>query len=197
MGTASERGFHQGTRGRTDTDQAQREHLAGRHRLMAALSTRMTELAGPDGWLLVGGPSTAAHEALAALPHHAARRSRVLSDLRLRATSPEITRAASAGARDLHREEDLAAIRDTLEVAGAGGRAARGAAATLQALNEGRVTRVFLSKGFIERSPADAEQAIHAAFEGRATVESVADGGAELLDAEAGGIAVTLRYTLR
>lgn len=194
MGTAAKQRFHAGTRGRTGTDQAQRERLAGRRHLMAALAKRMVQLAEPNGWLLIGGAPVAASEAVAALPAAVSARAHLLSDLHLRATLAELKAASAGGARLLRRQHDLELVRETLEAASGGGRGASGREATMRALTDGRASRLFLTPVALEQLGSDAEPIIRAAFDEGAEIEVVTDRGAELLDTQSGGIAATLRY---
>ncbi len=181
MGGAPQRGFHAGTRGRTGTDQAQRERLAGRRHLLSALADRMLELAGEDGWLVFGGAPMRALEAQAALPARSAARSCVASGLHLNATPPEIAAAAGASAQLLRNREDLEAVTRVVDDATAGGHGVLGLATCLAALEERRVSHLYVDAEFAERSRAEAERAIEAAFDGNATIEIVSDAGAQLL----------------
>lgn len=196
MGAAARQGFHTGTRGRTGTDQAQREHLAGRERMLRALAERMIELAAPEAWLLFGGAPTAAKSAYVTLPEHAAPRAMVLRQLHLRATPHEIAQAAAAGVGLLRDTEDLAAVHRILEQLNAAGHGVIGAEETSAALAEHRLDKLIVSRSFVEQQAPAAEQLMHQAFDQRIHIETVGGPGGDLLDRNASGIAGRLRYVV-
>lgn len=197
MGGAPRSHFHTGTRGRTGTDQIQRERLAGRERLMRELASRMADLAGADGWLLFGGAPIAAKTAYAAVDERLTPRSRLARDLHLRATPQEIAYAAAKGASLLRRDEDLASVRRLVEELNAAGHGVIGHAGTSAALAEQRLHQLFVSRAFIDTQNAVAERLIRLAIEQGILVEAVAGVAADLLDRVALGVAGRTRYTAR
>ena len=105
MGTAARQGFHVGTRGSTGRDAAQRSLLAGRTRMLEQASARMLELAGSDGWIVLGGISRVAASLARVLESKASGRVLTLSGL------------------DIH--SSLAALPDTSSTEASCSRAAR------------------------------------------------------------------------
>jgi hypothetical protein len=194
MGGAPRQHFHAGTRGRTGTDQAQRERLAGRRHLMTLLVERMLDLSRPDAWLLLGGAPVAVHEALAVISPLALGRVRLMPELHLRATPAEITAVAARGAEMLHEARDLELVERTVEAAGAAGRGATGLQATSAAVGDGRASQVLLSPRFLGQFPAEAEQIIRGALDEHAAIDVVSGRAQDILDTRVGGIAAILRY---
>lgn len=197
MGAAPRQHFHTGTRGRTGTDQVQRERLAGRTRMMHGLADRMTELAGSDGWMLFGGAPTAARAAHAALSTHLASRARLMQNLHLRATMHEIAHAAAEGASRLRRDEDLATVRRVLEGLHATGHGVTDHGEVSAALAEHRLDQLLMSRSYMDQHEAEVERLTREAIQQGILVESVAGPGGEFLDQKASGIAGRLRYVPR
>ena len=195
MGNPPSPGFHSATRGRTGTDAAERELGAAREHLMHAVASRMVELAGSDGWLLLGGTPEAAHEASAALPEHVASRTLLVPELHIRSSDSEIAQGAAHGASTLRRREDLAAIQRVIEQVDACGRARIRIDQVEHALELGAVQRLFISAARAEEQPGTVETLVREALDTDADVEVVSGDGAELLNAKAEGIAALLRFT--
>ncbi|HEX6965249.1 MAG TPA: hypothetical protein VF166_05575 [Gemmatimonadaceae bacterium] len=197
MGTPPHTGFHTGTRGRTGTDAAEREHRAGREQLVRELASRIVELAGSDSWVLLGGAPEAAHEAMAVLPNDVAARALLMPELQLHATHSDIARHAAKGASTLRRREELAAVRTLVERAAGGGRAAIGITPVKHALESGGVQRLYMSSHFTEEHPLRATVLARSTFDEGGDVEVVSGEGAALLDmVDAEGVGALLRFTV-
>ncbi|MBX6330625.1 MAG: hypothetical protein IRY91_02130 [Gemmatimonadaceae bacterium] len=194
MGRPARPGYHSGTRGRTRAEARERDHRAGRARMMRTLSERMTALAGPGAWLLVGGTPTAVTEAVSALPDTVAHRTLALPTLLPRSRASTIAARAAEGAAVLREREDVAAVRGVLEHASANGRATAGLHRTRAALAAGAVSQLLVTARFLEERADDAEPLVRAAVAERAAIEVVSGEGGALLDAEAGGVAARLRF---
>jgi hypothetical protein len=164
--------------------------------MWSTLTERMIKLAGSDGWLLLGGAPIAAREARAAFPVHDTARAYLLADLHVGASLPEIGHSAAAGANFLRRQEDLTSVRSIMELAGHHGRGVIGLTPTLHALDERRVARLYVSRGFVDGHPSEAERVARGAFDQRAIVEIVSGDGGSLLDLRADGVAAVLHYTV-
>lgn len=194
MGEPPRPGFHAGTRGRTGTDAAMRERRAARAKLMREVAERVARHAGADGWILFGGTTTPAHEALAALPATLARRAMVMPELHVRSTVPEIGALAGHGAATLRRNADLESVRGALERAGARGRASVRMEPTRAALDATAVRSLFLTRRFLDDHREDGEEIVRRAIVQHASIELVSGDAAELLDTAAEGIGALLRY---
>jgi hypothetical protein len=195
MGDAPRGGFHPGVRGPTGHDAAQRSRLAGTRRFVGELADETTRLAGPDGWILVGGIPEAAAQTATALGQLAPGRVRVLESLDVHATDAEVAAAARAGASALRDDADLEQIVEIVDGSAGEGLATLGSAATGEALNERRVRELYLTRRYRDSHAAEAETAVRAALAQGAAVEEVSRGAAARLD-EHGGIGARLRYRL-
>lgn len=194
MGEPPKQGFHGGTRGRTGTDAVSRERRAARARLMRDVAERVARHAAGDGWILFGGTSGPAHEALAALPATLARRAMVMPELHVRSTVPEIGALAGHGAATLRRSADLASVRGALERAGGRGRASVRMEPTRAALDATAVRSLFLTRRFLDDHREDGEELVRRAIGQHASIELVSGDAAELLDSAGEGIGALLRY---
>ena len=198
MGDPPQGGFHAGTRGRTATDETERSHRAARCVMMRQLATRLSDFAGADGWVLVGGTREAVRELMAALPEQLVlgHRVRVLSELDGHATDARVAAAAERGATLQRRAHDLAMIEKVIDHAASGGKGIIGPEMTLRALREGAVQHLFVTERFVREHPDDSEELVRAAFDHGAQVEQASGDAAHRLDSEAGGVGARLRYVL-
>lgn len=186
--------FHPGTRGATGADEADRVLRSGHERMLAELADRLVDLAGDDGWIIVGGTPQPAKAAVRALPARVAPRAQVMPSLDIWSTRADIKRAAARGASMLRGARDREHVAELIERAAAGGLGTVGVEPTLEALRAGSVEALFLSQRFLEQQPAEAEAAIRGAFDQGAYVEDVTGTAATRLDAEAGGMGARLRF---
>jgi len=193
MGAPPRLGFHSGTRGVAGQDAAQRTLLEGRDRMLADVVDRIDELAGHDGWILLGG----IRRVVAALSEHLApiARDRVaaLDSLDVHASEATIAEAARAAASRLTEALDSKRIDLIAEHAGAHGLGTLGPAETRQALEQGSVRELYLTHRYLEDHAADAETAVRSALDQDASVEEVSGTAAERLN-EHGGMAAGLRF---
>lgn len=187
--------FHPGVRGTTGADEADRVLRRGLDQLLAQLADRLVELAGDDGWIIIGGAPQPAAAAARALPSRLAARTQVMPSLHLGSTDAEIARGASRGASMLRGARDREHVAELIERAGADGLSTIGAETTLRALHERAVEALFLSERFVETHTDEAEAVIKEAFDQRAYIEAVTGTAAKRLDADARGIAARLRFT--
>lgn len=194
MGGPPRPGFHTGTRGAAGTDAADRALLAGRERMLRELAERLVDVAGPEGWILVGGIPEVATAALGCLPHGLRGRTRQVDGLDVHATPAEIAARAGAAVSELRQEDSMAAVGEALDRYGAGGAAAIQREGVLEALRQGAVDRLYLSERFLHDDPITAEQAVRAAFDQDADVTFVDAPAAGRLDSEARGVAARLRF---
>ena len=193
MGRPPGAGFHQGTRGPTERDERQRElHSATTH-MLGDLTEKLVELAGPDGWILVGGIPGVALAALKRLRKEMEHRTAHVPSLTTSATPTEIGEAARVEASRLRNVEDERQVDAVLASSESDGRGVRGAVDAMRALENGSVHTLYFTPSFLANQAADTEAAVRIALSTRALVEQVSGSAAERLD-QAGGIAASLRY---
>ena len=193
MGSAASPGFHSGTRGSTGHEAAQAGLLESRDRMLSDAGQRAVELAGPNGWILVGGiPRVAARfeeTVAAAAPGRVLR----IDHLDVHSSEAIIADAARAGATTMRDALDAQRVTSIVDRAGAGGLGAVGPSDIQTALTLESVNELFVTRTYLDDHAADAEEAVRAAFDQDATVEEVSGRAAELLDAK-GGIGAELRF---
>ena len=189
MGATPRQGFHSGTRGRTGHDQAERERLVGHHRMVRTLVERLTEVAGPRGWILLGGAPAARHDAWLALANRGQGAARELAELHLGATPFEVAQRVADGVKRMQDDADERRVEAVLDASAAGGRGVCGISPTLSALSAGVVNEVLLSAQLVTASPMEAERVVGKALQAGVRVTCVSARAAELLDARAGGVA--------
>ena len=193
MGTPPSRGFHPGTRGSSGREAMQAALLAGRDRMIADASRRILDLAGGDGWILVGGIGRVRDRVAEHLVAAAPGRVLAIDSLDMHASNAEIADAARAGGSTLRNAHDAARIRDIAERAGARGLGTTGADDTEWALAQSCVRDLYFTRTYRECHEADADDVVRAALNQRASVEEVSGFAATLLD-EYGGLAAGLRF---
>jgi hypothetical protein len=183
-------------RGALDTEHAARRQRAEVQRLATMLAHRLGELAGHDGWILLGGTPLWARLALEALPAELAHRALVSSELDHGDADAAIIRLAKDAATTLRASHSSAMLTQLLERAGAGGRASAGVPATQRALHARAVDQLLLSQVFVAEQATLAEDMVRAALAQSADVEVLSGDAATQLDRTAGGIAARLRFVL-
>lgn len=193
MGSLSKPGFHPGTHGSTGHDSAQRGALAGRDHMIHDAVERIARFAGADAWILVAGIKTVRARLLAELSVAAPDRVLELESLDLHASGAQIAEAARAGASTLRDAFDAGRIHAIVEEAGAHGWGTVGRDATKKALGQACVRDLYLTSGYLDEHPVEAEAAVRAALDQNAGVEQAAGTAAELLDG-LGGIGAALRF---
>lgn len=194
MGDAPRHGFHSPTRGATGSDEAERQARVALHRLVGALSRRMVELAGPDGWLVVGGTPDPASAAAGEMPDSVLSRVLLQPSLHADATEAQVARAAEESARTLRRAEDRRLVDEVIERSGAAGLGVLGVEPTLRALRERSTDEVFFTRRFVARYPDEAEEVVRTALAQGTVLEEVSGTAAERLDSDFEGIAARLRF---
>lgn len=191
----SKRGtVYSGTRGNTAEDEAQRLVEVNAERLVKLAVDRVSERAGRDGLVVVGGVHETAVQLLQHLPRGLRERAVEVSGLHVEMTDAEVKKAAEDAATGISRglQEGLA---DTVvDLARSGGKGVLGDRETAKALLERRVETLVLSRTFIRDNPDRADHLLGTAFEQGAEVEEVSGVGAERLDQEGKGVGGRLRW---
>lgn len=195
MGDVPRLGFHSGVRGSPGSEAAQRALLEGTQRMLSEVSRRAADLAGADGWILIGGiPQVSAHAARTIGPL-APGRVLQLESLDVHASAAEISAAAQRGASTLRDEADRRRIAEIIRNGEPDDVGSLGPDATRHALEQLRVRELYLTPRYVEDHTAEAEDAVRAALDQGASVEQVSRAVAARLD-EYGGVAARLRFRL-
>jgi hypothetical protein len=183
-----------GARGEAGTDVARRLGDRAAERLQAEILDELEELAGHDGFVVFGGTT----EVVTSLARRASRfgdRWLPRPSMHLGMTESEVRVEVEDAASELTRRLQDGLLREVVDAARSGGRGALGVQAVTEALREGRVDRLLISRGFREREADFADRFAGSAFEHGGEVEELSGEAAEHLDAEGEGVAARLRYT--
>jgi len=175
-------------------DAAQRALDVSASRLQARIVEVVRELAGRDGFMVVGGT----REAVAAVEQQlaeAADRLVVRSTLHLGMSSSEVRDIVEEAASVLTGRQQADLLAAVIDAARSGGKGTLGGDATEDALRAARVETLLVTRGFRERHPDLADHFVGTAFEQGASVEELSGENAERLDQEAQGVAARLRFT--
>jgi hypothetical protein len=183
-------------RGALATERTSRRRLALFRRLAALLGARLAELAGQDGWVVIGGTPAWARLAGEALTPRFADRLLVVGSLDHDAAEREIARAAEEAATALRATHGRALLDRLLARALPQGRAEVGLPATQRALRAHAVDLLLLSPEFLRVNAGDAEDVVRAALAHGADVEVLSGDAAGFLDRVADGIAARLRFAI-
>ena len=195
MGRAPRQGFHAGTHGTPGRDQAQRSLLGGTTRMLGEAADRITTLAGRDSWVVLGGIPDICLQLQRRLTRIPAGRITQAAWLDVHATDAQAASAARRAAASLRDAADATRVHEIVERASSTGFGVLGPDTTRRALEEARVRALLVTARYLGEHPADAEDAVRAALEQRATVQEVSGAAGAELDAH-GGVAAQLRYRL-
>lgn len=146
------------------TEQAQELRRAAFRRMSSTLATRLMEIAGKKGWMMIGGSSEWARLAGEALPQSVCDRVEVVTTLNHDASDSEILAVVERVATELRARGDVERVRTLVEDAGALGRASAGVPATQTALHAMAVEQLVLSPRFVDAQPGLAEDMVRAAL---------------------------------
>jgi stalled ribosome rescue protein Dom34 len=115
-------------------------------------------------------------------------------DLPMGSSNAEIARAAERDAKILRDARDAAAVEQVLNLAASNGRGVTGAKQTLAVMSTGEGRQLFITPRFLAEHADEAEAAVEFALDHAADIEVLAGDAAARLDAQAGGIASSLRF---
>ena len=166
------------------------------HRMAVTLGAKLAQLAGDDGWVLIGGATTWSKHAADALPRPLEGRVLVSSTLDHDASEDEIGREARRAATELRAAHGQRLVDQLLERAGGHGRAAAGVPAVQRALRASAVDLLLVTPGLVNRHPVAAENFVRAALAQGADVEVLSERAAERLDQHAEGVGARLRFAI-
>jgi len=187
---------HPGPRGTLDTEALRKRKAANFHRLATTLASRLVELAGDDGWILIGGTREWARHAGETIPASHASRTMVSSALDHNAHEKEIAEAAKHAASELRSTHGHELVERILERACDGGRGASGVPTVQRALQSGAVDLLVLSPHFLNRTDIDVEELVRAALARGADIEVLSGSAATELDERSEGVAARLRFPI-
>ncbi len=185
-----------GMRGRTGTDAAHRLLEVGSERMLKRLSEVVAERTGPHGLLVIGGVTEAVSSAVQHLPAAMAERTIQRPSMNWDMSDAEVMASMEDAASHLNQGLQNELLSEVIDQARAGGRGALGPELVEQAVREGRVDTLLLSRDFIGGNPDYADHLVGAAFEHGGDVEELSADGASRLDLEGRGVAARLRYQL-
>ena len=156
----------------------------------------VADRAGPQGLLVVGGTAEAISGAAQHLPANMAGRTIQRPAMNFDMSDAEVRDSLEAAASDLNKkiQEDL--LSEVVDQARSGGRGALGPETVEQALSDGRVDTLLLSRDFIGANPDYVGYLVGVAFEHGGEVEELSFDGATWLDSAGRGVAARLRYQL-
>jgi len=185
---------HSGSRGETATDAAQKYLEVGTERMLKEVKGLVDDLAGSEGFVLLGGD----HEAVGALRSlmSGGLDSRILenSSLWLEMTMAEVKAATAEAASTLSKRRQTALLDQVVEQAYSRGNGSLGGQDTVQALDHGSVDILILSRSFVEANPDFADQCVAKAFQQGAEVRVFGSLPSERLDELGGGLGARLRF---
>jgi len=194
MSRPAPQGFSSGTRGRPGAEAAQRELRKATDVMLSAAVKRVEELAGEDGWVIVGGIPVVASDLHGRLSQRLAERSSVVA-IDVHMSEAGLAAAAREHASRLRAAYDLSRIERVVSATAAGGTGAVGAEDIERALINGQVHELYLTSSYVNEHSAEVVGVLQRAFDEGATIEHVSGDAADRLDA-LGGIAARLRFTI-
>ena len=178
------------------SEDVQRRRQSAFHRLMVPFGERLAELAGSDGWILIGGTPEWARLAAEHLPTVLEPRLMVSATLDHDERETNIVREAKRAATELRASHGLALIDRLVEQRGDAGRAAIGTPAVQRALRTRAVDVLLTSPEFVRVHAELAEDLVRDALTQGADIEVLSGSAAEYLDAGFGGVAARLRFAI-
>jgi len=193
LGAPPRQGFHTGTRGTAGHDAAQRTLLQGRDRMIDEAVDKAHDLAGDDGWIVIGGIKRVATRVAQLLMPLAPNRVTQVGSLDVHATEAKIAQVARSAASELRDSADDRRIAEILDLAGAQGLGAAGQVEARRALEQSSVRDLYVTQRYVQDHALEAEEAVRAALDQDASVEEVSGPAAERLN-QYGGIAAGLRF---
>jgi len=188
--------FHTGTRGGTASDDVERQQLVARNQLFREAIDRAAEVAGREGWLVLGGTGRSVAAARALIPPALETRTISLEGLDVHATVAEVAHAVADATSARMGERDRELVRGIIDAFGARGRGVAGLKATRTMLEREGVADLILSERFVELFPQIADELLYTAFRQGAVVREVLGDAAAEIDERAEGVVARLRYAM-
>lgn len=185
-----------GRRGETATDQAQRILEENAERMWKSTVEQASEIAGSEGFVVIGGTPEATGRIESLLPSRLRERTETSTHLHLDMSPNEVREAVSDVAAALNQRLQGELVDGVVDQARSGGRGVLGRDATVDALREMRVDTLLVSRSFMRDDPELADRCVGTALAQDAEVEEVSGAGADRLDAEGDGMGARLRYRI-
>ena len=194
MGDSPRLTYHSGTRGETASAAKQRASAGALRDFVTHVSHAVAEAAATAEWIVIGGTDRDVRELEKALVKCRVSQPVVRAALhRGLAVKSVLARVAAAIAaeRDVRELKDVETL---LERTGAHTTGVVGAVASMDVAERGAAGAIFMTPRFQHEHPHIAQRLIGIATAHRGRVVTVANAGAELLDAQGGGVGALLRY---
>jgi hypothetical protein len=185
---------HSGQRGQTAADRARRVLDESAERLWKEATERVVDAVGDDGFVVLGGTPEAMGRLEALMPDRLRDRLETSGTLHVEMSTGDLEEAVAESASVLNKRLQAEWVDTVLDLARSGGRGVLGTEGTVRALKEMRVDTLLLSRDFVRDNPELADHCVGTALAQDAEIEEVSGPGADVLDAEAGGVAARLRY---
>jgi len=188
-------GTQTGSRGETGSDAGQRALDVSASRLHARVVEEVQRLAGRDGFVVFGGTKdvvTGLARQSDGLEGRIAERPSMHIDM----TEAEVLAEIEAVASELSLGVQRTVLDQVLDAARSAGRGCLGVKDTQEALREGRVDLLVVTRRLRERDGDLVDHLIGAAFDHGAQVEEITSDVGARLDSEGEGVAARLRYTV-
>lgn len=183
-----------GARGETGADRGQRARDVSALRLQEEIVTKLGTLAGSSGFVVLGGTPEVV-SALASRTSDLGPRRMERPSMHIDMTLAQVKEELEDGASELTRGVQAALLGQVVDAARSGGKGTLGIQATKEALREGRVDVLLVSRGLREQEGDLVDHFVGGAFEFGAGVEELSGASADQLDQEGEGVGARLRYT--
>ncbi len=192
--TSPRAGKTSGSRGETGTDTASRILEVGTERMLKEVKELVTNQANWNGFVLLGGEKETVSALRGSL--RGVKPSRILenSSLWVDMSPAEVKKATREGASALSKRRQTDLLHQVMERAYSRGNGCLGGTETVEALDNGCVDTLILSRGFVEANPDYADLCVAKAFEQGGDVRVFGSVPSEKLDEVGGGIGARLRF---
>jgi hypothetical protein len=185
---------YSGYRGETGTDAAKRLIDRSAAQLQSRLIDLVSDLAGRDGFVVFGGVPEVV-SALARQAESFADRVVQRPSMHIGMSPAEVKATVEDAASDASRRLQEHLLDRVVDAARAGGKGSLGLRATTEALRDGRVDILLVTRSARERDPDLVDRLVGTAFDQGAMVGELSEVGAARLDEEGEGVGARLRYT--
>ena len=183
-----------GFRGETSTDLAQRLLDRQSGEMARDLVQRLTQGAGDDGLVILGGTTEMVARVHALLPGSLTARIRDDVSLHVEMAPHEVRAALERDTAALTEDLHARLVDQVLEAGRGKGAGVRGVQSVRKALTENRVDRLLLSRGFVGGHPEVANELVGLALAQGGDLEEVNGPPGVRLDREVEGVAARLRF---
>ena len=183
-----------GVRGATGRDTAQRSLRAETERLFQITRDAVTEAAGTDGGIIIGGTAKGAKVLQSRLPEPLRNRAVLSSTLTFEMSDAEILKVLDVLLPEVRARRYANMLEKVIESSHADGRGALGWNATLEAIRRKAIDTLLVSRKFIEDRTVDAEELVAPALLQGTHVALLEGASGDQLDAAGAGVGARLRF---